>query len=205
MYKEINYLIIENNYGGDQHWLPEKMMQGGGCSTIVAAELCTCLANVSDLYRHISPLSYFPSKDEYISFCVKMFNFVWPKYRGLPSLDYFEQSLNDYLKITDTAVHYSKLLDTDSYENAKAFIKHYINRNLPVAFLLLEHESRLIYDLTWHWFNITGYEESPDGDFDVIFATFGEKCRLSLFSLWNKGNPIKRTQDDEFGGLIAID
>lgn len=203
MVKEIPFLNIDGNYGGDQNWLPEHKMKRGGCSTVVAVEMSSCLKFMDKKYETLSPLDEHTSKERFIDFSVEMFKYVWPKYRGLPSLDYFEECYNDYAKTVNFKPKYEKLDEAESYEAAEAFVKKNIDEGYPIGYLLLEHESRLVFDITWHWFTVTGYEETGDG-IDVIFGTWGERCRLPLRHLWNKGNPEKPVMEDEEGGLIVI-
>ncbi|MBP3940050.1 MAG: hypothetical protein J6D00_00940 [Christensenellaceae bacterium] len=203
MAKEITFLNIDGNYGGDQNWLPEHSMRRGGCSTVVAVELSACLRHIDKKYEALSPIGIYTSKEGFTEFSVEMFKYVYPKYRGLPSIHYFEECYNEYAASVGMQVEYAKLPEHSSYEEAENFLREWIDKGYPIACLVLEHESRLIWDITWHWFTLTGYEDTENG-MDVIFGTYGEKCRLPFRSIWEKGNPEKRAEEGDVAGLIVI-
>ncbi len=203
MLKEVSFIRIDGEYGGDQNFLPERQMIKGGCSAIVAAELGTCLANLDKKHKKLSPLTLYTSRESFNDYVISIYKYVWPKYRGLPSLDYFIECYDEYLDSVGHKVCYDRLDETASYKEAELFLKKHIDEGYPIAFLLLHHEHRLVYDITWHWFTLTGYEDTPHG-LDVIFSTFGEKCRIPFKILWERGNPERETFDNESGGMLAI-
>ena len=51
-------------------------------------------------------------------------------------------------------------------------------------------------EITWHWFLLTGYEESGEG-LRVVYGTYGERYTALLSSLWDTGHEQK-------GGILRL-
>ena len=81
-------------------------------------------------------------------------------------------------------------------EEAEAFVREGIRRGIPMPFLLLRHQDPQFSEITWHWFLLTGYEESGEG-LRVVYGTYGERYTALLSSLWDTGHEQK-------GGILRL-
>ena len=67
---------------------------------------------------------------------------------------------------------------------------------MPNQYLLLYHSDKKFSEIEWHWFTVTGYDET-ETNFFIVFSTWGERRIESLKELWNIGV-------EECGGLLSI-
>jgi hypothetical protein len=75
-------------------------------------------------------------------------------------------------------------------------IKKQIEQGFPIPCLILNHKNKDLEDYVWHWFLLTGYEETKE-KFMVKAVTYGSWKWLDLAELWDTGNKRK-------GGLILF-
>ncbi|MGI6256879.1 MAG: hypothetical protein ACOYJU_02310 [Anaerovoracaceae bacterium] len=187
MKKEIPYFTIENSFGGDQRWFRTPLMRIGGCA---AATACDSLILLS-----LPPGRSISTKKDYRRFAGRMRPYLYPRKTGVNTLKLFMDGFNEYLD--DTGCHGLRMEGFSGEETVtdakKAIIKQ-IDGGLPIPYLLLKHRNPDFKDLTWHWFILFGYEETPE-DFTVTVATYGKSHTLSLSDLWDTGY-------EEKGGMI---
>ncbi len=196
MKKELDFLNVDGCYGGDQHWFKDAWQVLAGCSTVVASEIAVYLANAFPGLRSLSPCPLSLSREAFTGFAQEMYQYVFPGLRGMPKTSIFIRRFGNYARSLGVPVRFAVLPGSESFSSAKAFITGTINEGYPVTNLLLNHHDRELEELTWHWFNITGYEEAGE-DLVLFFATWGEKRQILLSRLWD-------TQKEELGGMLAV-
>ncbi len=197
MKKELDFIDIEGNYGGDQHWYKDSFMRLAGCSAVCASEACAYLAGHFSRLHGLYP--YDPArigKDTFISFMTHMFSFVTPNFTGMSSIRRFRRCFLNYALSAGVHVRLALMEGSENYDAAKAFVAGALDAGYPVLFLLLRHKDPALDDYTWHWFNLTGYETSGE-EMRVQFATWGKKHSVDFYSLWNTGMLKK-------GGMVVI-
>lgn len=196
MRKELDYFYIDGAYGGVQDWFSDYWMKLGGCAAVTA---CDC----SIYFSLFSNKKLYPfdqkniSKKDYINFSKIMKPYLRPRISGIDRLSIYLEGFRKYL--VDKGEESLKL-DPWSGENrletTKNVIKHQLENNFPIPYLLLKHRDKEFDDYTWHWFLITGYEELEDS-FLVKVVTYGSACWLNFDKLWD-------TQYSKKGGFIIF-
>ena len=194
---ELKFIDIDGFYGGDQHWLPTERMQRGGCSTVTAAEICIFLSSTRPNLRGLySGDPYAISKEEFVDFAAKMFEYVYPRPGGLTQLSLYTDGIEEYAKSVGVNVSFECMDGFASYEQAADFFTRAIDEGCCMPCLLLEHEDQSLDDILWHWFTLTGYEFVDDELF-AVFATYGQRRVISFRHMWNTGR-------EKRGGLIRV-
>ncbi len=194
MIHELPILTIDNYYGGDQHWFRHPMMKLGGCSTVCGCHLAAELALRFDLPALYPYDSNSITKAQFNKFAKEMFKYIYPTRRGMPETRLFADGFTKYAASVGTAVSYASLDGGEPVEAAESFLRKMLDGGHSVQYLLLEHAAPDIDDIEWHWFTVTGYDDT-DG-FDILFSTWGERRQLPLAHLWD-------TAKAEKGGLIT--
>lgn len=211
MKKELEYFTIEGAYGGNQDWFTNIVMNMGGCAAATACDCCIYLAlrkGLGELYPYsVQTLT----KEDYIAFSQKMKPYIRPRIGGVKKLEWFIGGFMKYIEDVraasntdaDTGVVKSADINMEafsgenSYEKARDMIRTQIDAGYPVPYLLLRHKKTEKYkDYIWHWFLLTGYEETGE-DMLVKTATYGESDTFSLRELWDAGSAEK-------GGMIRL-
>jgi len=199
MKKELDFITIDGMYyGGDQNWHPtNKWMRLGGCSAVCACEVCAYLAKTFPDKRGLYPFDpKLISKEDFLVFFERMFQYVYPGIGGLTSIDKFARMFGKYVKSETTVqLTFDQLQGSEPYDKAEQYIREAIDAGLPLMYLLLSHRDRGLNEYEWHWFTVTGYEEREEGFF-ILFATWGKKCELHLRRLWETGKHWR-------GGMVA--
>jgi len=194
----LDFIQIDGKYyGGDQNWHSHKIMKIGGCSAVTVCETCIYLAKTGGKYKGLYPFD--PAnvtKQDFLDFFEIVFRYVYPGVGGLASVKKFERMMGEYIKTTGVDVDIFTIEGAEPYEKAEAFIREALDGGLPVMYLMLKHKDIAFDDYEWHWFTVTGYEQTAHGFF-VDFATWGEKHRFSLERAWDTGK-AKR------GGMVFI-
>jgi hypothetical protein len=194
---ELNFITINDMYGGDQNRFTHRMMRMGGCSTVCACHAAACLAHHNPERRGLSPFSELRvGEEDFHSFARDMFRYVFPGIRGMPSTKLFERAFGRYAASKDVHVEFHSLQGDASYAEAHAFLRENIDAGYTVQYLLLRHKAEEFSELEWHWFTLTGYEQRA-GDLEVVYATFGKRFTAGLKGLWDTGNREK-------GGMIVV-
>ncbi len=194
----LDFITIDGKYyGGDQNWHSHTMMKLGGCSAITVCETCIYLAKTFESLRGLYPFD--PNnvtKQDFLDFFEIVFRYVYPGIGGLASIPKFERMMGQYLEATGADVQVRSIEGTEPYDLAEAFVREALDAGIPVMYLMLKHKDIAFDDYEWHWFTVTGYEQTA-GDFFVDFATWGTKHRFSLRRAWETGK-TKR------GGMVAV-
>ncbi|MBR1672672.1 MAG: hypothetical protein IJ702_07075 [Fretibacterium sp.] len=198
--QELNYVRIGDALGGNQDWLQEWDMNRGGCGAVTACDLCIYLAaheGFPALYPY--DLEHL-SQEDFIRFSQVMKPYLAPRYHGIDFLETYIAGLLEYWRSVGYAgpwaLRVEGLSGTVPYAAAEALVRTQIDAGLPVPCLTLEHNDPALGDLEWHWFNLAGYEEAPDGLL-VQVVTYGEGQWFSLRRLWETGRERR-------GGLIRL-
>lgn len=184
------------HYGGDQNWNEHWLMRLGGCSTVTACELSICIALQYPDMRNLYP--YDPddiSKADFLAFFQEMFAFIRPGIHGLTDIEKYAGGLRKYADSRSCTVETRTLRGDMAIEDAAAFVHESIDAGLPLAYLMLNHRDPSFEDFEWHWFTVTGYENTESG-LTLIAATYGVKHFLDLGKAWDTGHRWK-------GGLVA--
>ncbi len=207
MKKELNYFTIEEAYGGSQDWFEEFMMHLGGCAAATAIDSTIYFALYDGMEAFYPFDLHHLSKKDYKAFGGIMRPYLKPRMGGIRKLGWFingyEAYLDDVRKEKGLGADYGRIEmkefpGENQVDAAADLIRRQISKALPVPYLLLEHQDRKQFeDFIWHWFLVTGYEETED-DFLIQAATYGEKTMLSLPQMWDTGK-------EEKGGLIQFE
>jgi hypothetical protein len=197
MLKELDFLLIDGRYGGDQNRFSRYMMRLGGCSTVCACHAAACLAQRDPEKRALSPFtSLRVTETAFQAFAEDMFRYVYPGFRGMPKTSLFEKAFRNYASSRGVEVQFRELPGDAPYAEAEKFVRESIDGGYCVQYLLLLHQAEEFSEMEWHWFTLTGYEEGEDG-FRVIYSTWGRRCTAAFQKLWDTGK-------DEKGGMIVV-
>ncbi len=195
--QELDYICIGESLGGNQDWLPEWDMNRGGCAAVTACDLCIYLA-MRENFPELCPFSLNSlDKENFIRFTRVMKPFLAPRSHGIDFLETYLAGLTDYWRSTGyRGLRAEGLSGTVSCETAEALIRRQLGSGLPVPFLMLRHSDPSLEDLEWHWFNLAGYKETPEG-LSVKAVTYGAGQWLNLRRLWDTGEKRR-------GGMIRL-
>ena len=196
MLMKIPYFNIEGTPGGNQEWFRDFWMHLGGCGALAACDLCVCLANNKGLRSALPFPADELTKDNYVRFGMIMKPYIRPRMGGVTKLSYFTDGCGAYLNRHGYQAEFRTLSGDKSYEEAKTFLKDSISNDLPVAYLNLSHRNPALKDLWWHWFSVTGYEESEER-IKIFFHTYGEELSVDFEDLWKGALKPK-------GGMAAL-
>ena len=159
--KELRYFKIGNSYGGNQRWMIDPWMHIGGC-----AALTTCDAFIYlSLYKGLQGLCpYAPEKmgkKEYKKFAMSMKPYLQPRESGIKDLGTYMDGVRAYLEdVEEDRVTVTGLDGTAIYGNAEAAVRETIDREMPVAYLMLKHRDKKFDFFEWHWLLVIGYDET---------------------------------------------
>lgn len=203
MKKELDYFTIEGEFGGNQEWFTNVVMNIGGCGAATACDSCIYLG----LYRGMKKLYPFDpynlSKTDYKRFSQIMKPYIRPRAGGVKKLEWYMEGLERYINDanrknnTDYRVSMEPFSGENTYDDAAAAIKRQIDKELPVPYLMLRHKDQKFKDFIWHWFLVIGYEEI-ENDILITAATYGEAVKISLRELWDTGHIEK-------GGIVLYE
>ncbi|HZW49667.1 MAG TPA: hypothetical protein VFF80_06005 [Bacillota bacterium] len=191
--KELDFLNLNNTYGGNQYKFLHPRMNRGGCSTVCACHAAALLAMHDRTKSALYPYdSLTLTETEFKAFAKTMYQYVYPGFRGMPETRLFQEGFEKYAQSVSIKVEFAELQGNESFDSAQQFIRNKIDDGISIQFLLLKHQNEAFSEIEWHWFTITGYTDE-----NILYSTWGERCLASLSELWNTGYPEK-------GGLIAI-
>lgn len=198
MKKELDYFWVGDDYGGRQSKLPDLIMRHAGCAAVTACDSCIYMK----LYKDKTSLCPFSSNQlkgkEYTAFFQSVKPYLRPRLMGIDRLDIyisgFEKFLREHGQDDMEALPWPG--DRPLSETIEA-VKGQIEQGFPIPILLLQHQNPNFEDYVWHWFQLTGYDERPNGRFLVKAVTYGSYEWLDLDKLWNTGYEKK-------GGLILF-
>jgi hypothetical protein len=197
MKKELKYFKINNCFGGNQDWFIDPMMHLGGCAAATACDVCidmACNNGMGAMYPFdVSKLS----RHDYVKFAMQMKPYLKPRMSGVNRLDIFIDGFEDYLDDAGIKGIAIRGFSSDMPEDeAKEKIREQLDKDIPIPFLVLNHNNRDFKDFHWHWFILAGYEEFG-GDFMTETVTYGESRWVDFHELWNSGYK-------ENGGMILL-
>ena len=199
MKKELEYFMIDGEFGGNQDWFTNIVMNVGGCGAATACDSCIYLAK----YKGMKKLYPFDleqmDKEAYKKFSQIMKPYIRPRVQGVKKPEWYIEGLAKYISDvnekygTDYQIDMEKFDGTGTAEEAEQ-----IDKGLPVPYLMLRHLNVEKYkDFIWHWFLVVGYEKNEQGMW-IDVATYGEKVRLDLMELWKTGC-------EEKGGIVIYE
>lgn len=194
--KEIPYITVGNDYGGDQNKLNTYFQRLGACGAVSVADTFIHLAAKSEKYRCLNPGGAWNlTQDEFQTYLNGVKKYLYPRLGGISSLQVYMDGALCYAKEKGMQNLQAKALSaSESVEEAKDWVRSAIDGGSCISFLLLKHQDPSLEEYTWHWFVITGYEET-DTAFTVQIATWGKRHYLDFDRLWDCGNTDK-------GGLV---
>ena len=188
--------MIEGTPGGCQDWFKDFWMNLGGCGALAACDISICLSK--NMQYHdccpYNPLSM--TKAQYVDFGMKMKPYIHPRMGGVSKTSLFTDGYGKYLRDCGYQAEFMTCPGESSYADACRFVKESLDRNLPIAYLMLHHRDQKFKDLNWHWFMITGYTIKNERMF-LTYHTYGEVHSVDFEDLWNTG--IRRK-----GGMVSL-
>ena len=194
---ELPYFKIGNSLGGQQDWFPEYMMRLGGCAAVTA---CDC-SIYFELYKNLSGLYPFDKNNltraDYVNFSNLMKPYLHPRWSGIDKLEIYIDGFTKFLR--DRGENNLKLLPWDGHQDFRAthmVLKFQIDNGYPVPCLTLQHENPIMRDYVWHWFLLTGYENTED-NWRVKVVSYGVARWFDFDLLWDTGFANR-------GGLIVF-
>jgi len=196
MKKELKYFSIDGSYGSSQDWFSNFVMHMGGCAAVTACDSCIYLArtfNMTQLYPYNSADI---TQADFVSFGMMMKPYLKPRMGGVNKLSIYEEGFGKYLADKKAAMTLHGFPGGNTLKTAGAFIKKQIDGGILIPYLLLKHQSPRLKDFVWHWFVLTGYEQTAD-NFSVMIATYGKRFVFPLKELWDTGYEQK-------GGMVEI-
>ena len=204
MKKELEYFMIDGEFGGNQDGFTNIVMNVGGCGAATACDSCIYLAK----YKGMKKLYPFDleqmDKEAYKKFSQIMKLYIRPRVQGVKKPEWYIEGLAKYISDvnekygTDYQIDMEKFDGTGTAEEAEKIICEQIDKGLPVPYLMLRHLNVEKYkDFIWHWFLVVGYEKNEQGMW-IDVATYGEKVRLDLMELWKTGC-------EEKGGIVIYE
>ena len=204
MKKELEYFMIDGEFGGNQDWFTNIVMNVGGCGAATACDSCIYLAK----YKGMKKLYPFDleqmDKEAYKKFSQIMKQYILQRVQGVKKTEWYIEGLAKYISDvnekygTDYQIDMEKFDGTGTAEEAEKIICEQIDKGLPVPYLMLRHLNVEKYkDFIWHWFLVVGYEKNEQGMW-IDVATYGEKVRLDLMELWKTGC-------EEKGGIVIYE
>ena len=200
MKKELEYFMIDGEFGGNQDWFTNIVMNVGGCGAATACDSCIYLAK----YKGMKKLYPFDLEQMDKEAYKIMKPYIRPRVQGVKKPEWYIEGLAKYISDvnekygTDYQIDMEKFDGTGTAEEAEKIICEQIDKGLPVPYLMLRHLNVEKYkDFIWHWFLVVGYEKNEQGMW-IDVATYGEKVRLDLMELWKTGC-------EEKGGIVIYE
>lgn len=198
MKRELDFFLVDGmHYGGDQNWGRHLIMRMGGCSTVTACELSVCLAQSDDTLRGLLPFDPASiSKEDFLAFFEEVFQFIHPGVYGLTDVCKYAGKFREFALSRGIDLKLEVLPGSADREEAARFIRRNIDSGRPVAYLMLKHADPAFDEFEWHWFTVTGYEDT-DAAMILTVATYGKKFTMPFDDAWATGHRWK-------GGIAAV-
>lgn len=188
MKKEIDYFIVDGDYGWNQYKFNGFFMREGGCASVTACDSLIYMKKykgVENAYPY--EVSRDITKEEYKSFSKDMQPILRPRITGVDKLETYIKELSEYLDdkgIKELSM--SPFFGEESFDNAKKMVKSQIDAGYPIPYLNLRHKNVNFKDYVWHWFILGGYEIFED-EFYVKIITYGRYMWVNFKELWETG------------------
>ena len=122
--------------------------------------------------------------------------YIHPRIGGVTRTSVFIKGFGRYLKDCGYEAEFMTCPGESSLQDAIGFVRKALDRNLPIACLLLRHREPAFKNISWHWFMITGYA-IKNGRFFVTYHTYGRVHSVDFEKLWDTGMRRK-------GGMAAL-
>lgn len=196
MKKDLKYFSINGSYGSSQDWFSNFLMHMGGCAAVTACDSCIYLARTFGMTQLYPYNSDDITKADFVSFGMQMKPYLKPRVGGVSKLSMYQEGFRQYLADKQTAITLHGFPGENTPQDAGDFIKKQIDEDILIPYLLLKHDNPRLKDFVWHWFVLTGYEQTED-DILVTIATYGTRFVFPLKELWDTGYEQK-------GGMIEI-
>lgn len=190
--KEINIHIADKSsyyYGGNQYWYPSKSHQVSGCGPVAAANITAHLAiNFPEQYSTLYPFpTHTFAKEDFISHMVNVRKHVKPGVFGLTSVKQFSENVLSFAKEQGVTLTPNFVQEKCSADEALVFIISALQKNLPVAMLILTHPVRALSEYVWHWMTIHHYYINELTNMrTIVISSCGERHLIDFDLLWNK-------------------
>ena len=199
--KELEHFYIGDSYGGNQDWFRSFMMRIGGCAAETACDSSLYFA----LHKGIDGIYPFDktclTRNDYVDFAHRMEKYLWPRMSGVNRTDLFIDGYANCLKDCGVGcIRMQSFSGDEPYEKAADALMRQIDAGYPVPALILNHRDKSMKDYVWHWFLINGYDDTQDGQDELLIrtVTYSEYQWISLRKLWNTGCDLK-------GGLVLYE
>ena len=195
MVNEIPFFNVENDFGGDQHKLDRFIMQKGGCAAVTA---CDC-SIYFELYKNIRGLYPYDIKNisykNYRQFSEIMTPYLHPRMGGIDKLEIYIDGFKKFLKRRNVMnINFTAWTRQENFSSTVEKIKAEIDAGFPIPCLTLENKNPDLKLYVWHWFLLTGYDDSEI--FKVKTTTYGKSDWVDFDKLWDDG--------EQHGGLVLI-
>ena len=145
MKKELDYFMIDGEFGGNQDWFTNIVMNIGGCGAATACDSCIYLAK----YKGMKELYPFDleqmDKEAYKKFSQLMKPYIRPRVQGVKKPEWYIGGLEKYISDvnkrcgTDYQIHMEKFDGTGDEDEAERIICGQIDKELTVPYQMLRH------------------------------------------------------------------
>lgn len=181
----INYLLVDNYYGGNQDWYNSYLKRLAGCGPTTAATITMYELNKINYHRY--------TKNEFILLMNDLWNYITPGMMGVDKVEKYKTGYDKYLASSNLNIKNSKILilDNSNLEEIENYLLEAIETNHPVAFLNLDNGNIKEID-SWHWTTIVSIEKINDNIWvEICDEGFLKKINLSeWFKTSSKGSFI---------------
>lgn len=196
MRKELPYFNVESDLGGDQHKLDRFIMIKGGCAAVTA---CDC-SIYFELYKDIHGLYPYDVKNisykDYRRFSEIMTPYLHPRMGGIDKLQTYIDGFKKFLTCYGvTNLNFDEWDGANDVKATEEKIKAQIDSGWLIPCLTLEHKNPAMKTYVWHWFLLTGYDNTEN--FQVKITTYGGFNWVDFAEFWDTGFERK-------GGLVLM-
>lgn len=159
-------------YGGDQEWFKRWRQRLAGCASVSGANLSAYyeLGIRHDGGEEGSHRVY--TFESYLQQMNVMYRYMTPSFKGFPYMWKYIEKFKQYAEDCGARAEAVNLKGWSTPEQASAFVRGAVGGGDPVAFLVLAHDAPEMYENTWHWMTITGFDEAENR---VIISNYGER------------------------------
>ncbi|MDY0236123.1 MAG: hypothetical protein RBR71_08850 [Gudongella sp.] len=183
------FFKIDKWYGGKQEWLSEagyisKKKADKSCGVAAAANLLQYLVRENS---ELEKLSYGHSKESYIELMIKLYQFLKPRFYGIPTIRKMKKGILNYVASKGGHLKaYSKIW-IFCHRDRTEFIKEAILNGYPVLLLTWNFPDPQLKN---HWVIVTGWEEIDSEEFMVV-SNWGYKKTYSYTNWINQKSLFK--------------
>ncbi len=171
----------KEHLGGDQRWYKVKWHSLSGCGPTTAATILSHIAEYMPKCRALYSYGFPLTKHDFIEHMIEVREYVKPGIRGLTSKTYFANEIRKFGDIRNVALNTRLINNSYSTEDAYEQVKKAIDKNSPLALLILRNPHKELKEFRWHWMVIIGYK----GENTIIVTTWGKIYELDFRKVWN--------------------